>query len=265
MIASTLLVEAHPLLRLGMLHLLADVLPHMSIQGLDYAEIRRSSDPPRSIDLALLSLAKDDDPLDAVNELQRAYIPKWILLLSDDALAPSLQHNLPPVVSGIVPKLASADMLAASIQLVLAGGKCFGLSATLPPARPRASVPAPPPAAAMPIAPAPAWRSAGAGETAKLPAEIVAEAELLQLTPRQYEVLVLLARGYPIKIVSRRLNISVATAKAHAGTLYQRLNVRNKSEAVYAAVSRGAKLDWQHLSPKHGSYPAMQGRMEQHA
>ncbi len=70
------------------------------------------------------------------------------------------------------------------------------------------------------------------------------EAEMLQITPRQYEVLVLLARGHPIKTVSRMLNISVATVKSHACTLYQRLKVRNKGEAVYAALQRGASLEW---------------------
>ncbi|MOA42522.1 hypothetical protein D3C78_1645760 [compost metagenome] len=57
-------------------------------------------------------------------------------------------------------------------------------------------------------------------------------------------MLVLLARGYPIKTVSRMLNISVATAKTHACTLYQRLHVKNKGEAVYAALQRGATLEW---------------------
>ena len=71
------------------------------------------------------------------------------------------------------------------------------------------------------------------------------EHELLGLTPRQYEVLVLLARGYPMKTVGRCLNISVATAKAHTETLYQRLDVHNRNAAVYAAVSRGAKLGWE--------------------
>ncbi|MGE8680256.1 MAG: response regulator transcription factor, partial [Achromobacter marplatensis] len=73
---------------------------------------------------------------------------------------------------------------------------------------------------------------------------VSAGAQLLQITPRQYEVLVLLARGYPIKTVSRMLNISVATAKTHACTLYQRLHVKNKGEAVYAALQRGATLEW---------------------
>lgn len=68
-------------------------------------------------------------------------------------------------------------------------------------------------------------------------------AQLLNVTPRQYEVLTLLARGYPIKTVSRILNISTATAKAHASTLYQRLRVSSKGEAVYAARQRGIHFD----------------------
>lgn len=76
------------------------------------------------------------------------------------------------------------------------------------------------------------------------PKKEMAEHEMLGLTPRQYEVLVLLARGYPMKTVGRCLNISVATAKAHTETLYQRLDVHNRNAAVYAAVSRGAKLGW---------------------
>src|SRR3546814_9670793 len=57
------------------------------------------------------------------------------------------------------------------------------------------------------------------------------ESEMLGLTPRQYEVLVLLARGYPMKTVGRYLNISVATAKAHTETLYQRLDVHNRNRS----------------------------------
>ncbi len=66
------------------------------------------------------------------------------------------------------------------------------------------------------------------GSVQKMAMPITAGAQLLKITPRQYEVLVLLSRGYPIKTVSRMLNISVATAKTHACTLYQRLQVKNK-------------------------------------
>jgi DNA-binding NarL/FixJ family response regulator len=85
-------------------------------------------------------------------------------------------------------------------------------------------------------------------------------AHMLNITERQYEVLALLARGYPIKTISRLLNISVATAKTHACTLYQRLQVRNKGEAVYEALRRGAKLNWEGPSvpaaPRHAELAA---------
>nr|WP_255592445.1 LuxR C-terminal-related transcriptional regulator [Bordetella sp. BOR01] len=70
------------------------------------------------------------------------------------------------------------------------------------------------------------------------------ESEALGLTPRQYEVLVLLARGHTLKAIGRHLNIAVATAKVHAETVYQRLQVHNRNEAVYAAITRGATLGW---------------------
>nr|WP_242697499.1 LuxR C-terminal-related transcriptional regulator [Bordetella petrii] len=70
------------------------------------------------------------------------------------------------------------------------------------------------------------------------------EGQALGLTPRQYEVLVLLARGYTLKAIGRDLNIAVTTAKVHAETVYQRLHVHNRTEAVYAAISRGATLGW---------------------
>jgi len=40
------------------------------------------------------------------------------------------------------------------------------------------------------------------------------------------------------------MNISAATAKAHAEALYQRLDVNSRNAAVYKAISRGATLGW---------------------
>ena len=68
------------------------------------------------------------------------------------------------------------------------------------------------------------------------------EAALLQITPRQYAILVLIARGCPMKRISRELGISMATVKTHTEALYQRLSVNNRNAAVYVATSRGATL-----------------------
>ncbi|MBU4613069.1 response regulator transcription factor [Achromobacter sp. GG226] len=68
------------------------------------------------------------------------------------------------------------------------------------------------------------------------------EMQRLDLTERQYDVLVRMGRGEPIKTIARHLGISPATARAHASAIYQRLGVRSKGEAVHAARCKGALL-----------------------
>lgn len=72
--------------------------------------------------------------------------------------------------------------------------------------------------------------------------EFVTEAQLLSLTQRQYDVLVLLSKGMSIKLISRRLHISVPTVKSHTLQIYRRLAANNKTEAVFVARERGALL-----------------------
>jgi len=72
--------------------------------------------------------------------------------------------------------------------------------------------------------------------------ECVTEARLLNLTQRQYDVLVLLSKGLSIKLISRRLHISVPTVKSHTLQIYRRLAASNKTEAVFVAREKGARL-----------------------
>jgi len=69
-------------------------------------------------------------------------------------------------------------------------------------------------------------------------------AQLLELTPRQYEVLCLIAQGASMKSIARRLDISPATVKAHASLLYKRLNASSGGQAVFNARRLGATLEW---------------------
>lgn len=232
------------MLRLGMLQLLAETMPALALRGVSPEELEESERTFDAAELVLISVRSAQEVQALVSLAIGRLSPKWVLLLADTVLSPDLLRNLPSTVSGCVTTSACPDVLAASIRLILAGGKCFPM--------PTASSQ---PESECPLSGATACEVNGrhwpdghdpsAEHGNGFDHSHASEAELLRLTPRQYEVLVLLARGYPIKTVSRQLNISVATAKAHAGTLYQRLNVRNKSEAVYAAVARGAKLDWQ--------------------
>ncbi len=81
-------------------------------------------------------------------------------------------------------------------------------------------------------------RAAAAGESPLAPA---AAAALIQerrggatdeLTDRERDVLGLLAEGLPNKLIARRLEISEKTVKAHLTSIYRRIGVDSRTEAV---------------------------------
>lgn len=59
------------------------------------------------------------------------------------------------------------------------------------------------------------------------------------ITPREREILVLLARGMSNVAIGQRLYISAATVKFHVGNVMQKLGARRRAEAVYAASKLG--------------------------
>jgi DNA-binding CsgD family transcriptional regulator len=59
------------------------------------------------------------------------------------------------------------------------------------------------------------------------------------LTPRELEVLTLLAEGMSNKAIARRLGISVHTAKFHVGALLDKLDAVGRTDAVAHAARRG--------------------------
>lgn len=62
---------------------------------------------------------------------------------------------------------------------------------------------------------------------------------LLHLTPRQCEVLDLLCQGMSNKLIARRLMLSENTVRVHMQAIFGFLQVSSRSEAIFAARSRG--------------------------
>ena len=58
------------------------------------------------------------------------------------------------------------------------------------------------------------------------------DAGLEQLTPREEEVLALLAKGYITKEIADQMGISFDTVRFHLKHIYQKLHVRSRSEAL---------------------------------
>ena len=59
------------------------------------------------------------------------------------------------------------------------------------------------------------------------------------LTPREVEVLELLAEGMPNKAIAERLQISDQTVKFHVASISGKLGAANRTDAVRRAVRRG--------------------------
>jgi DNA-binding NarL/FixJ family response regulator len=62
----------------------------------------------------------------------------------------------------------------------------------------------------------------------------------LGLTPRQTDVLSLLLKGLPNKLIARELNVSVDTVKDHVAAVLRALGVSSRTQAVLV-VSRMAQ------------------------
>jgi DNA-binding NarL/FixJ family response regulator len=110
---------------------------------------------------------------------------------------------------GYIPKTSPRDVLLNAVRLVAAGGIYL-------------------PAAALKQRelPAPARRGAD-----------------LKLSSRQREVLELLLKGLPNKLIARQLDISENTTKIHVSAVLRALGVSTRTQALIAANRIGLQLE----------------------
>ncbi|WP_277187801.1 LuxR C-terminal-related transcriptional regulator [Caballeronia sp. BR00000012568055] len=150
---------------------------------------------------------------EAACEMARA-IPAIVLL--DEARRQEVDQLIADGFAGCVEKSASAEMLFGALHVVLAGGVYL----------PRAVL------AAQAQSP-----SDGDGRTRENIKRRIGQADPhAHLTPRQIEVLALLARGRSNKMIARELKVSEATVKTHLTTIFKVLNVASRGEASAAAA-----------------------------
>jgi DNA-binding NarL/FixJ family response regulator len=65
-----------------------------------------------------------------------------------------------------------------------------------------------------------------------------APSEVDQLTKREHEILGLLAKGQPYKEIADHLQISVNTVRVHLHSVYEKLHVQSRTEAVVKFLRR---------------------------
>lgn len=202
-----LLADDHEVMRLAMRHALQPLAGEIRWhEAADAAQVDVQLASGVEFDLALIDLqmpGSDGAPTVARWRREHPALPLVILSATEDAAL--VRELIALGVSGFVPKSDAAAVMLQAIRLILAGG-------TYAPLR------------FMADAPADRGGAPAAGS--------------LGLTPRQVEVLGLLARGLPNKSIARELGLSEATVKVHLLAIFRVLQARNRTEAVVAAQRR---------------------------
>jgi DNA-binding NarL/FixJ family response regulator len=64
------------------------------------------------------------------------------------------------------------------------------------------------------------------------------QSDMEKLTKREHEILALLAKGYLYKEIADQLGITLSTVRAHLHTVYEKLHVQSRTEAVVKFLAR---------------------------
>ncbi len=226
---KALLVDDHPLILSALQSVIGGLGQDILVEGVDSAAAARerlAADP--DVDLVLLDLALGDaDGFDLLRELREDYPALPVVVVSASERTSDVIRAIDLGAMGFVPKRSSHAQLTEALQMVMSGGLYV-------------------PPMLLGLAPSPSATddaAAAAPGVETHPLSTVARAEPHQqpgsldaigLTPRQSEVLALLLKGLPNKLIARELKLSVETVKDHVAAVLRALGVHTRTQAVLA-------------------------------
>lgn len=225
---KALLVDDHPLILSALQTVIRSLDEHVAVDGVDSAAAARARlAADADYDLVLLDLALGDaDGFDLLSELRQTYPALPVVVVSASERAADVIRAIDLGAMGFVPKRSSHAQLIEALQMVMSGGlyvppMMLGLPAAAAPSDP--TLPAAPDAA-------PALGPTARAEPHQFPGSL----DAVGLTPRQAEVLGLLLKGLPNKLIARELKLSVETVKDHVAAVLRALGVHTRTQAVLA-------------------------------
>jgi DNA-binding NarL/FixJ family response regulator len=203
------------------------------------ASARDTLEKDSNFDLVLLDLQLGDaDGFDVLTEFRRAYPALPVVVVSASDRSSDVIHAIDLGAMGFVPKRASNETLFDALRMVMSGG-IYVPPMTMDSDGVR-SKESPVPGALRTVE-----RSASeSGFQANHP-----NVASLGLTPRQTDVLGLLLKGHPNKLIARELGLSVETIKDHVAAVLRALNVSSRTQAVLAVSQmsqQGGMPGWRH-------------------
>jgi len=214
-----LIADDHTLVRAGLTSLIAK-LPGMEVVA-EAADGRQALRMVRDLqpDLVLMDIAMPGlNGLESAERIHNIHPHTKIVILSMHASEEYVAQALKAGASGYLLKDASHDELMSTLRKVEAGQAQIAPSVTRKLVREFASL-----------------RQA----KPEVPAAQPAPARPPELSPREYEVLTLLVRGYNNRQIATELFIDETTVKTHLHRIFEKLQVRDRTQAAIMAVQRG--------------------------
>lgn len=215
-----LLVDDHSLITDALRVLLTEIDPHVHVEvATDAAGAEGLAAAHPDSDLMLLDLNLPGASGTSLLETLVGNAPEMkILVLSGVQDQRSVMRVLQLGAAGFVPKSMESENLLAAIRFVLSGGVYIPNDLLDDSTR------------GAPMLGLPERGRDVFGQPSAM---------RIQLTERQEQVLQLLARGAPIKIICRELGLSEGTVKTHVTAIYRAFGASNRTEALLAARRHG--------------------------
>lgn len=219
-----LVVDDHPLILEALHHVLQQL-----DKTVEVSDARTADDGRRLVaahpdaDLLLLDLTLPGaDGFTLLTELRTAHPAVPVVVLSASDRREDVIRAIDLGAMGFIPKTSSNQIMLQALRLVLSG-----------------AVYVPPAALAIRDAAA----AAPAAKTAQAHAGPAITARDLGLTARQVQVLALILKGKPNKVICRELGLAEGTVKIHVAAILRALGVSTRTQAVIKAVQLNLQLD----------------------
>jgi DNA-binding NarL/FixJ family response regulator len=200
-----LLIDDHPLFRSGISGVISELGETVQITEVSSCEEALGAvDVDSGFALILLDLNLPGmDGMTGLSKLRDATPATPIVVLSASENTAKIKQAMSAGAKGYIPKSAGREIILNALRLVLSGGVYLPVNVI--------------------------------GET---PPSTGADAES-QLTPRQREVLRWVVRGKSNKEIASLLGMSENTVRVHVAAILKYLDVKNRTEAGFAAAHRG--------------------------
>ncbi|MBC7700826.1 response regulator transcription factor [Aquabacterium sp.] len=218
---KVLLIDDHPLILAALQSVIQGLGDNVTVSTASSGQTARDAlSADHNFDLVLLDLhLGEDNGFDLLAELRTAYPALPVVVISASDRTSDVIRAIDMGAMGFVPKRATNETLIDALQQVMKGGVYvppMSMGSDFNPGR----APAPVPTIQQ--------------EAVQAGFQSVPSLIQLGLTPRQCDVLALLLKGQPNKLIARELGLSVETVKDHVAAVLRALGVSSRTQAVIA-------------------------------